>query len=74
LYFGRFAGDFVLGHRHPERVIEIPISNREYDTYRKTVKVPKGRDHGQTEGHATRKATRQQPQEGGGAAVGETPG
>jgi hypothetical protein len=27
----------------------MPISSREYDTYRETVKVPKGFDHGQTQ-------------------------
>jgi len=27
----------------------MPISSREYDTYRETVKVPKGFEHGQTQ-------------------------
>jgi len=32
----------------------LPISIREYDTYRKTVKVPKGLDYGQAQGHRPR--------------------
>jgi hypothetical protein len=34
----------------PRSVFVIPISSREYDTYRRTVKVLKGLIHGETEG------------------------
>jgi len=51
----------------PAWFLGIPISNREYDTYRQTVKVPKGLCDGETQGRETRETDESGTKSGGSA-------
>src|SRR5262249_14875247 len=52
---------------------KIPISNRAYDTYRRTVKVRKDMSDGQSEGRPAKKNRKRSPPPPRGLRFGQTP-